>query len=82
MFVFLLSTSFMASSSDAHHLLREKLVSMRVVQQAQERNAVLKKELLMAMECEKELLETSGKNVFLVSGTSRASNFKGLPADQ
>lgn len=48
----------------------------------QERNAVLKKELLMAMECEKELLETSGKNVFLVSGTSRASNFKGLPADQ
>lgn len=48
----------------------------------QERNAVLKKELLMEMKCKKDLLETSGKNVFLVSGTSRVSRRKGLPADQ
>lgn len=72
----------MTNSNDVHHLLPEELVSVRVVQQMQERKVVLKKEILMEMECEKELLETSGKNVFLVCGASRASRFKGLPGDQ
>lgn len=47
---------------------------MKVVQQMQERNA-LKEELLMEMEYEEEWLETSGRTVFLVFGTSRASRF-------
>lgn len=47
---------------------------MSVIQQMQQRNAILKKGLLMELECEKELLETFGKkSVFLVSGTSRTS---------
>lgn len=34
---------------------------MSVIQQMQQRNAILKKGLLMELECEKELLETFGK---------------------
>lgn len=34
---------------------------MSVTQEMQQRNAILKKGLLMELECEKELLETFGK---------------------
>lgn len=53
---FLLFVSFMASSNEIRHLLWEELVNMRVVQQTQQRNAILKKGLLMEKEDRKSVV--------------------------